>query len=182
MRTYSRRKYYCCHQNAKYFLLKNGSFSNIAIAILDFSLLLPIQLSLFQLCDSKSCRSLSLCFNFLYEFCRLVHGSFSVLLPIQLSLLQLFHSNSCRSFTLLKALEKSNGNLFAVTFKSEEERQLSLSRQLEERYLQIESYQKRSKELIQKKDAERIKCDNFKRGNRDRMIGWHHNYFVFWWQ
>ena len=29
--------------------------SNIAIAILDFSLLLPIELSLFQLCDSKSC-------------------------------------------------------------------------------------------------------------------------------
>ena len=29
------------------------NFSNIAIAILDFSLLLPIQLSLFQLCDSK---------------------------------------------------------------------------------------------------------------------------------
>jgi hypothetical protein len=32
------------HQNAKIFLLsfKNGNFSNIAIAILDFSLLLPI--------------------------------------------------------------------------------------------------------------------------------------------
>ena len=28
-------------------------------------------------------------------------------------------SNSCRSFTLLKALAKSNGNLFAISFKSE---------------------------------------------------------------
>ena len=32
---------------------------------------------------------------------------------------------SCRSFTLLKALAKINGNLFAVASKSEEERQLS---------------------------------------------------------
>ena len=38
------------------------NFSNIAIALLDFSLLLPIQLSFFELYDSKSCRSLPLCF------------------------------------------------------------------------------------------------------------------------
>ena len=57
--TQSWRKYYCYHQNSKQFLLpfKNENFSNIAIAIMDFSLLLPIQLSLFQLCDRKSCRS-----------------------------------------------------------------------------------------------------------------------------
>ena len=36
--------------------------------------------------------------QFLYEFCDI---------------------NSCRSFTLLKALAKSNGNLFAIAFKSE---------------------------------------------------------------
>ena len=41
----------------------------------------------------------------------------------------------CRFFTLLKALAKSNGNLFAIAFKSEKERQLSLSRLLEERFL-----------------------------------------------
>ena len=34
-----------------------NNFSNIALTILDFSLLLPISLSPFQLCDSKSCRS-----------------------------------------------------------------------------------------------------------------------------
>ena len=41
---YSRRKYYCYHQNAKLFLLhfKNGNFFNIEKAMLDFSLLLPI--------------------------------------------------------------------------------------------------------------------------------------------
>ena len=37
-------------------------------------------------------------------------------------------SNSCRSFTLLKALAKSIGNLFAFALKSEKEQQLSLSR------------------------------------------------------
>ena len=60
--------------------------SNIAIAILDFSVFLWSYLSS-NYCDS----------------------------------------NSCRSFTLLKALAKSNGNLFAITFKSEKERQLLLS-------------------------------------------------------
>ena len=43
-----------------------------------------------------------------------------------------------------------------------------------------------------KNDAKRIKSDNFTRSNREKsniaitileilMIGWHHNYFVFWW-
>ena len=43
-----------------------------------------------------------------------------------------------------------------------------------------------------KKDAKRIKSDNFTRGNREKsniaitileklMIGWQHNYFVFCW-
>ena len=43
-----------------------------------------------------------------------------------------------------------------------------------------------------KKVAKRIKSDNFTRSNREkfniamvilekRMIGWQHNYFVFWW-
>ena len=41
--------------------------------------------------------------KFLYKFFRLVHGD----------------SNSCRSFTLLKALAKSNINLFAIAFKSD---------------------------------------------------------------
>ena len=59
---------------------------------------------------------------------------------------------------LLKALAKSNGNLFAIAFK----------------------------------DAKRIKSDYFTRSNKEKiniviaileiyLIGWHHNYFVFWW-
>ena len=79
-----------------------------------------------------------------------LHGFFSVLLPIQLRSSNYCDSNSFRSFTLLKALVKSNSNLFAIVFKSGKERQLSLSRQLEERKLQRESHQKRSKELIPK--------------------------------
>ena len=51
------------------------------ITILDFSLLLPIWLLLFQLCDSKSCGSKPLCFIFVW-FCRMVHGFFSVLLSV----------------------------------------------------------------------------------------------------
>ena len=48
---------------------------------------------------------------------------------------------------------------------------------------------KKKKRTDTKKDAKRIKSDNFARGNRETpillsqywMIGWHHNYFVFWW-
>ena len=86
--------------------------------------------------------------KFLYEFCILVHGFFSVLLPIQLSLSNYCDSNSCRSFTLLA---KSNSNVITITFKSDKERQLSLSRWLEERLLQKGSLQKRSKELKPKR-------------------------------
>ena len=48
-------------------------------------------------------------------------------LVIALPTIVICYSNSCRSFTLLKALAKSNGNLFAISFKSEKEQQLSLS-------------------------------------------------------
>ena len=81
--------------------------------------------------------------KFFSKFCRLVYGFFSVLLPIQLSLFQLLRQHCCRPFTLLKALAKSNGNLFAIAFKSEKERQLSLLLEREP--------SKRSKELIPKR-------------------------------
>ena len=38
-------------------------------------------------------------------------------------------NNSCRSFTLLKALAKSNCNLFAIAFKSEKERRQLVGRE-----------------------------------------------------
>ena len=53
---------------------------------------------------------------------------------------------SYRSFSLLKALAKSNGNLFAIAFKSEKERQL-----LKERI------KKRSKEPIPKRMERRLR-------------------------
>ena len=52
---------------------------------------------------------------------------------------------SYRSFKFLKALAKSNGNLIAIAFKSEKER-----------FLQKGSYQKRSKELSNKKRNTRL--------------------------
>ena len=82
---YSRRKYYCCHQNAKYFLLpfKKGSF-------LYYSQFSYRSSSLWQ---QKLSLLISL-LQFLYEFCRLVHFFFSVLLPIQLSLFYVLKSVS----------------------------------------------------------------------------------------
>ena len=56
-------------------------------------------------------------------------------------------SNSCRSFTLLKALAKSNGNLFAIAFKSDNYRYRDSWKSDNFR----ESYEKRSKELIPKR-------------------------------
>ena len=42
---------------------------------------------------------------------------------------------------------------------------------------------KKKQKTDTKKDAKRIKSDNFTRSNREifdkLMIGWHHNYFVF---
>ena len=43
-------------------------------------------------------------------------------------------SISCHSFMFLKALAKSNSNIFAITFKSEKEWQLSLLQKLEEQW------------------------------------------------
>ena len=59
-------------------------------------------------------------------------------------------------FYALKALAKTNANLFAIAFKSEKERKLDNFR---ERAI------KRSKELIPK----RIKSDNFTRSNREKF-------------
>ena len=61
----------------------------------------------------------ALLLQFLYEFCRLVHGFFSVLhcIPYSYRSSNYCDSNSWSSFTLLKALAKSNGNLIAIAFR-----------------------------------------------------------------
>ena len=46
-------------------------------------------------------------------------ASFLYCLPYSYRSSNYCDSNSCRSFTLLKALAKSNGNLFAIAFKSD---------------------------------------------------------------
>ena len=49
------------------------------------------------------------------------------------------------------------------------------------RAMTLEREQSKKKQRTDtKKDAKRIKSDNFIRSNREK-IGWQHNYFVFWW-
>ena len=57
--------------------------------------------------------------QFLYKFCRLVHGFFSVLLPIQLSLFQLLRQQQLSLFYALKAIAKSKSTHIAIAFKSD---------------------------------------------------------------
>ena len=55
--------------------------------------------------------------KFLYELCKLVHGLFSVVLKnIVFALPTIATAKVVALFTLLKALAKSNGNLFAIPF------------------------------------------------------------------
>ena len=69
---------------------------------------------------------------------------------------------SYRSFTLLKELAKSNGHLFVIAFKSEKVaivgRAITLEREPS----------KKKQRTDTKKDAKRIKSDNFTRGNREK--------------
>ena len=67
-------------------------------------------------------------FNFCASFVDWFMASFLYCFPYCYRSSNYCDSNSLRSFTLLKALAKSNGNLFAIAFKSEKERQQSLSR------------------------------------------------------
>ena len=83
-------------------------------AILDFSLLQKLSLLISLL-------------KFLYEFVDWFMASILYCFPYSYRSSNYCDSNSCCYFTLLKALAKSNGNLFAIAFKSEKERQLSLS-------------------------------------------------------
>ena len=97
---YSQRKYYCYHQDMKQLWCHPIiQISNIAIAILDFSLLLLVKLSLLILFAS-----FLVIFFFWWLFLK-----------------------SYRSFLLWKAIAKRLPLLFAKAFKSVKERQLLLS-------------------------------------------------------
>ena len=80
---------------------KKCYFSNIETAILDFSLLILIKLSHFQLCPTSLLPYLLAVDWFM--------ASFLYCSPYRFS--------NCRSFRLFKALAKSNGNLFAIASK-----------------------------------------------------------------
>ena len=77
-------------------------------------------------------------------------------------------SSSCRSFTLLKALAKSNGNLFAVAFKSDNYRYRDSwkSDNFRERAI------KKKQRTDTKKDAKRIKSDTVCYRNIGKMNDW----------
>ena len=66
--------------------------------------------------------------------------------------------------SLLKALAKSNGNLFDIAFKSEKE----LSIAIVGRAITLEKAIKKEAKTDTKKDAKRIKSDNLTRGNREK--------------
>ena len=87
---------------------------HLVIAFSNFAIAKVIDLNLFA--------------SILNEFCRLVHGFFLYCFPYSYRSSNYCDSNIYRFFTLLKALAKSNGNLIAIAFKGEKERQLSLSR------------------------------------------------------
>ena len=78
---YSRRNYYWCPKNMKYFFVTyiNSQFPNIAIAILDFLYGSPFRYRSSNFAIAKVVVLTSLLY-FLYRFCRMVHGFFSVLL------------------------------------------------------------------------------------------------------
>ena len=76
--------------------------SNIAISILDFSLLLPFSYRSSNFAIAKLSLLIPL-LQFLYKFCRLVHVH---CFPYSYRSSNYCDSNSCRSFTLLKALAR----------------------------------------------------------------------------
>ena len=118
-------------------LPSNHSFFHIAIAILDFSLLLLVKLSLLILFAYFLVSVL--CFFFDY--------SLSTRSP------NYCDSNSCRSLSLLKAIAKRLPLLFANVFKSVKGRQLLLS--------QYRKAMNPSTKLIQKLKQKRLRATTF---------------------
>ena len=118
---------------------------NLFALIFVFSVLLSYSFCYSNYCNSNSCRSLMLLnvlaksnnnlfaiafkkervLNWLAWVEGTIQGTLFSIAPHFLVSVLCFifdgfcDSNSCRSFTLLKALAKSNGNLFAIAFKKE---------------------------------------------------------------
>ena len=131
---YSRLKYYWCPQITKYIfvVLSMCAFSNIAIVILDFSLLLLRKLSLLIFFG-----------HFLYNFFA--------------SFLLLFFLYNYQSFSLLKAIAISFPFRFAISIKSKNERQLYEEQKVKEAINHSKIFLQRMKQRDQE-----IKSDNTK--------------------
>ena len=100
--------------------------SNIAIAILNFSLLLPLCYRSFNFAIAK----LSLLIPLLHFFIRFLDwfmASFLYCFPYSYRSSSYCDSNSCRSFTLLKALAKSKSTHIAIAYKSEKEQDFTFT-------------------------------------------------------
>ena len=102
--------------------------SNLWFSIKMVLFLLLQTKSVFQLCNCKSWCSSLLCLNLCMSFVDWFMASFLSCFPYSYRSSNHCDSNSCHSFMLLKSLAKSNGNLFAIAFKSKKEKQPLLSR------------------------------------------------------
>ena len=70
---------------------------------------------------------------------------------------------------LLKALAKSNSNIFAITFKSKKEQHVTIAIAIVGRAITLEREPSQKKQRTDtKKDAKGIKSENFTRGNREK--------------
>ena len=90
--------------------------SNIAIAILNFSLLFLFSYRSSNFSIAKL--SLSLCFNFRISFVDLFMAYFLYCFPYSYRSSKYCDSNSCRSLTLLKALAKSKSTHIAIASRA----------------------------------------------------------------
>ena len=108
----------------KYYLISTVGENIIATFKMRNNFCCPLKMVIFQYCFSF-CLTLFYLLQFLYIW---YMASFLYCFPYSYRSSNCCNSNSCRSSTLLKALAKSNGNPFAIAFKSEKERQLLLSK------------------------------------------------------
>ena len=148
--------------------------SNIAIATLDLSLLLPIQLSIFKLCNTKVV-ALNFLLNCLLWFCTSRYiDSFLYCSLFSYHSSKYRDSDYCRYFFCLKETAKRKVSLSLLPLrakKSKKERKGKKQRnytKMKQRRLRAINFQ-----------LEIVKSPRLHRSICKLIIGYHHNYFVF---
>ena len=131
------------------------------------SLLLTIQLSLFQLCNIKSCRSQPLCFIFI-GFVDSLITSFLYCFPYSYRSSNYRDSYCCRLFRLLKALAKSNGKFSLSPLTSIKSDNFRYRYSWKRDNLR-ESNQEKKQRTNTINEAKKIKSDNFNKSNREKI-------------